>query len=360
MESNAITDRRPVPMKESSPHPVLDRSAKLREAATAMGWSCLDDAWAGWHTPHRFVCDRGHAVPALPSAVLRQIATCGHCRHGVQLARLQVAAARDGVICQATAWRGTQARYPFRCPCGHEWTQAPRHGLKGTGQLRCPLCANAVANARRRLADGLARLKQAAKDEGGVCLSDSYEGRSCRYRFRCERGHEWETVGGEVLRGAWCRVCATEEKRAMYRLVDGLERLKAAAAKKGGTCESGTYLGRASRYLFNCGQGHTWQTVGSSVLNGSWCPTCSQQSKRLGLDAARETARTRGGQCLSDHYVNSRTKMAWVCHQGHTWQAVFSSVRRGSWCPACANIARINNRKSKAGMRYSASDRHGT
>lgn len=343
-----------------SQHPVLDRSEKLRAGAAAMGWSCLDDTWSGWHTRHRFVCDRGHAVLALPSAVQRQTATCEHCRNDLQLARLQEAAARDGVSCLASAWGGMQASHPFRCHCGHEWTRTPRLGLRGAGRLRCPVCAKAAANAQRRLADGLARLKRAAMEKGGVCLSNSYEGRGCRYRFRCRRDHEWETLGGEVLRGVWCGICAMEERRTAYRLADGLQRLKAAAAEKGGTCDSGTYLGRASRYRFSCGQGHAWETVGNSVLNGSWCPTCSKQSMRLSLDAACETARARGGQCLSDHYVNSATKMTWVCHRGHTWQAVFSSIRRGSWCPGCANVARISNRKSKARMRYDGSARHGS
>ena len=55
----------------------------------------------------------------------------------------------------------------------------------------------------------------------------------------------------------------------------------------------------------------------------------------------RQLAKTRGGDCLSTIYLGGKTKLEWVCKEGHTWQAVPERISRGTWCPVCANVQRI-------------------
>jgi hypothetical protein len=59
------------------------------------------------------------------------------------------------------------------------------------------------------------------------------------------------------------------------------------------------------------------------------------------IEKLRELAKTRGGDCLSTVYLGGKTKLEWVCKEGHTWQAVPYSVSTGTWCPVCANVQRI-------------------
>jgi len=40
-------------------------------------------------------------------------------------------------------------------------------------------------------------------------------------------------------------------------------------------------------------------------------------------------------KCLSDDYIDSKTKLRWECKQGHQWEAVPSSIKSGRWCPVC-------------------------
>jgi len=50
----------------------------------------------------------------------------------------------------------------------------------------------------------------------------------------------------------------------------------------------------------------------------------------------QKIARERGGKCLSDKYVNNITKLKWMCHKGHTWNAIPTHiVSSKSWCPVC-------------------------
>ena len=43
----------------------------------------------------------------------------------------------------------------------------------------------------------------------------------------------------------------------------------------------------------------------------------------------------RGGKCLSKEYINGKTKLLWECSEGHQWEAILDSVKRGSWCAVC-------------------------
>ena len=191
---------------------------------------------------------------------------------------------------------------------------------------------------------GLMRIQQAAMERGGVCLSDTYAGTAARYRFRCAQGHEWSAFGSGVLNGGWCDICAAER----LRLADGLEKLRRQAIKQGGECLSDIYDGIMQLYRFRCADRHEWETHGWRVLRGIWCQQCSFDRKRLGIGAAIQTAKERGGECLSTEYRNNSTKLTWKCHRGHVWNAVYGSVRAGTWCPECARIARIVNPRSKA------------
>lgn len=267
---------------------------QLQQAAQAQGGQCLESTYLG-DMPHRFVCALGHAWKARPYRIINE----------------------------------------------HSW---------------CHQCAN-IANGQRRLQqDGLERLQRLAAEKGGTCLSETYTGGTARYRFICAQGHRWDTEGNNVVRGAWCRECAYDDKREHYRLSDGLERLERAARAKGGVCLAQQYVQSKSFYRFRCQQGHEWEATGHRVLRGAWCPQCVYDRKKLGIEIMHQIAEKQGGRCLSTHYVNSRTKLHWECDRGHRWHAIPAAIRKGHWCPDCARMNQIRNRKSTARMKYAPAE----
>ncbi len=70
--------------------------------------------------------------------------------------------------------------------------------------------------------------------------------------------------------------------------------------------------------------------------------------KRLTIDVARQLAHKNKGRCLSTTYKNSKTKLAWLCSEGHRWEATLGSVRLlSSWCPKCSSKALHDALRSK-------------
>jgi len=276
---------------------------------------------------------------------------------GQRIAALHDISRAAGATCLDEAWLGAVHRYRFRCPSGHEWV---RRGCNQMTNPRCPVCVHAASKLARRKTDNLQKMHEIALARGGVCLSNTYIGVIDRFAFRCSAGHQWETQAYTVLNGSWCKKCRHESYRHANRLPNGLERLQQLAQKNGGECLSGEYLGLAARYRFRCAEGHEWEKSGTHFKEGSWCAACRENARRRVLEMdAHDIARARGGRCLGDTFVNADTKLRWLCHRGHEWPAPLHRIRKGQWCPECAHMALISNRKSKARRRYEAAGTHG-
>jgi hypothetical protein len=116
--------------------------------------------------------------------------------------------------------------------------------------------------------------------------------------------------------------------------------MRVLAEAKGGVCLSENYANVRSRLRWRCAVGHEWETQASVIIGGHWCPKCENfrlgRNYALSLQDVHKTAKERGGECLSQSYVNTRKKLTWRCARNHSWRANANSVRRGSWCPVCA------------------------
>lgn len=332
-------------------HPILDHLPRLRTAADRHGFECLDDTWNGLSAMYRFRCVQGHEFRrTLQTFGRSRELKCPECVADAHWARVHAVALAAGVQCLELQWLGWNVVHRFRCKEGHVWSRVGNRALQSTD---CPHCGRSSGYERKRAAS-LARLREVAAERGGQCLATAYTGSNHPYRFRCAAGHEWEALGGDVLRRTWCPECARLRKVEDYRHEDGLERLRRKAAAQGGRCLSETYLGGRIQYRFRCSRGHEWDALGKRILRGAWCLTCAYDKKRLTIEDAHAAALARGGQCLSKTYTRVSVKLHWVCHRGHSWHAPFAAIRAGRWCRECAYMARITDRKSKARRRYRA------
>ena len=59
-------------------------------------------------------------------------------------------------------------------------------------------------------------------------------------------------------------------------------------------------------------------------------------AKKLTISEMNKIAKSRGGKCLSNNYINGRTNLLWLCSKGHKWEATPENIKGGTWCPYCA------------------------
>ena len=325
--------------------------ARVRERLAESGHKLLDTEWRGWNALYRFRCAHGHEASRTGSHASRFLVDCPKCRDAEKLARLQQVARQAGGECLSDTYAGRSTTYRFRCGLGHEFEARASKILEGSW---CKHCARLRQNQAVRDPNGLSRLQQLARQRGGACLSHTYTRLADKYHFRCANGHEWSTSGQEVARGAWCGLCAYEARSEAYLRKDGLAALHQIAQSHSGQCLADHYGGANARYRFRCENGHEWETKGARVLRGGWCATCANERRRLGIEVMREMAAQRGGQCLSDTYVNNASKLEWECAHGHRWQAAPGTIRAGHWCAQCHFQSLIKLPRTRRRRRYEA------
>jgi hypothetical protein len=118
-----------------------------------------------------------------------------------------------------------------------------------------------------------------------------------------------------------------------------LEEMKDYAESKGGTCLAESYISTHFPVKWKCAKGHEWEAAFSNVkYNTSWCPTCADKKKHT-IEDMRAIAENYGGKCISNNYVNNKTKLNWKCKLGHDFSKAPSDIiHKKQWCPTCTKM----------------------
>ena len=117
-----------------------------------------------------------------------------------------------------------------------------------------------------------------------------------------------------------------------YTIEDCIKKAKS----KGGLCLSETYVNARTKLVWRCHKNHIWKSAWRNINDGSWCPHCVGNAK-LNIKHMHKLAKARGGRCLSDKYVNARTKLIWQCSKNHIWAAPYYHIMKPRWCARCSN-----------------------
>ena len=228
-----------------------------------------------------------------------------------------------GGKCLSNIYINSKTNLRWKCSEGHQWEATPNNVLRGTW------CRHCAGNARLTIE----QMQELAKQRSGKCLSKVYINKDSRLLWECNQGHQWEARPGSVKRGNWCPYCSGTARLsigAMHQL----------AQRHGGRCLSSKYINSKTNLLWECSKRHRWEATPNNVNKASWCPICSARRRadprKLDITQMQQVARDRGGKCLSNIYVDSKTKLLWECAVGHRWSAAPSMVKRGNWCPECS------------------------
>ena len=179
-------------------------------------------------------------------------------------------------------------------------------------------------------------MQHLARIRGGECLSKEYKNSQTKLKWSCKHGHEWEAIPNSVSprNGFKGSWCPFCVGKLPKPLA--LQQLKELAKKRGGELLSKHYRDARSKLLWRCAKGHEWKATPDNVKRITWCPVCGG---RLPLTLARmqDYARSFGGRCVSKKYVNSKSHVRWSCAEGHEWESKPDHVLQGHWCPICSS-----------------------
>ncbi len=246
-----------------------------------------------------------------------------------RLLEMQDIAKERGGKCLSRYYVDALTKLRWRCAEGHEW-EATSNKVKSSNNW-CPKCAGV---ARLSLKDA----QESAKARGGKCLSSEYVNATSPMDWECIKGHRWSVAYCGIRNGAWCLECSSSKKLTITEM-------QVLAQERGGKCLSTEYKSNKFPLQWECAKGHKWWTPPSNIRNaGSWCPACSGKQKKT-IGELQELAASKGGRCLSTKYDNQTTMLQWKCESGHRWKMQYPSIIRGSWCPECREQSRRKQSK---------------
>ena len=176
-------------------------------------------------------------------------------------------------------------------------------------------------------------LIEIAIEREGKCLSDTYLGVNYKLEWECKKGHRWYAMPSKIKSGQWCPICG-KIKSAKKRIKYTIIDMQKIALEQDGKCLSDKYVNSKTKLLWECSKGHQWYATRDKVQRGTWCPKCGGTQKLTILDMQILAAK-KDGKCLSVDYINNRTKLVWECKHGHIWSAMPTNIQKGTWCPDC-------------------------
>jgi hypothetical protein len=183
-----------------------------------------------------------------------------------------------------------------------------------------------------------------AKERGGRCISNVYVNNRTKLEWECSEAHRWFCTPDHIKYSkSWCPYCANANKPGVNQFsnyIISINTIKDLAISRRGLCISDEYINCETKMLWQCSEGHQWYRAWNHVKRGSWCPECAGVAK-LSIEKMREVAKQNDGYCLSDVYINGKSDIIWKCNKGHIWPAVPQSIiYTGTWCPICAKLPR--------------------
>ncbi len=173
-------------------------------------------------------------------------------------------------------------------------------------------------------------LQQAAKKNGGLLLSQTYENSKTKYFWKCNKGHEWQAIAYPIINGiAWCAQCSgiaayNENQVKSLGLQKGFELIP----------ELAKYKNNKTKLWWLCKNNHKFTSRLNDIVSGYGCPECSRV-KVPDISKLQAHAESLGGKLISTKYINCDTKYEWSCSKNHTWTATWHMISGGNWCPYC-------------------------
>lgn len=224
-----------------------------------------------------------------------------------------------GGFCLSKKYINCITHLKWKCSKGHTWKAKPNNIKNGRW---CPECS---INKMKKYS--IVDMQNLAKLKEGKCISKVYKNNITEMKWECKEGHQWYAIPDQIRRGNWCPTCAGVKPLT----IQDMHKL---ARKNKGKCLSKEYKNANTHLDWECSEGHQWKAMPRTIKSGSWCKKCYWG---ISIEDAKKLAKKMNGKCLSKTYKNTFTKLHWKCNKGHEWEATYTSIRTGHWCPHCSN-----------------------
>ncbi len=277
-------------------------------------------------------------------------------KNDIYLTEYQDIARKKEGKCISREYKNNRTKLEFECKAGQKFKKRPDHIKEDRW---CPECARVKKATLKEFQD-------IARDRGGEFLSEEYSNIYipkdlftinknkcfCKNVDLLKEVYEvlnsyskiekyFKKQGCEIvpsyntlrlfIRGSF----ESKEEYYVWKSNIKLKEYHKIARDKDGVCLSEEYKNSCTKLKFRCKKGHEFEMRPSSIKEDRWCPECAE-NKKLTLKEFQYVAKNRNGVCLSEEYINTRTKLKFRCKKGHEFEMRPDTVKEGHWCQTCS------------------------
>lgn len=130
-----------------------------------------------------------------------------------------------------------------------------------------------------------------------------------------------------------------------------IEFVRESFEKEGFTLLSNDYINSYTKLNYICSKGHKHNIVWQNWQQGQRCPYCAKKAKPF-IEFVKEAFEKEGYILLDTVYVNANTKLNYICPNGHEHSIIWNNWNHNHRCPTCYlnNITGQGNHRWKGGI----------
>lgn len=177
-------------------------------------------------------------------------------------------------------------------------------------------------------------IKSQVERYGYEFRSKEYVDSSTKFEYMCPKGHIGTTTWVVWKRGGRCTQCLHDSMRM------NIEFIRAEFYKEGYNLLTTEYVNSTQKLLFRCPNGHIHSISWDHWKSGCRCGKCCTTNVKNTIDTVRPHFEKEGYILLSAEYINQKTKLNYICPNGHHNSITWSDWRYGGYrCPTCYYIS---------------------
>ena len=169
--------------------------------------------------------------------------------------------------------------------------------------------------------------------KGWVCTSKEYVNNKTPLKYICPEGHIGAMIWNNWKNGHGCLECSGNKKHT-------IEFVKSEFEKKGWICTSDEYINNSTLLSYICSNGHEGSITWSSWQQEIGCSICVGV-KKLTIEFVKSEFEKEGWICTSDEYINSYSKLNYICPEGHHGSITWLNWSQGNRCPICSGVKKL-------------------
>jgi hypothetical protein len=170
-------------------------------------------------------------------------------------------------------------------------------------------------------------VKEEFKKQDCELLESIYINNKTKMKYRCSCGNNSEIIFNSFLRGRRCSKCGGSEKLTF-------DFVKEEFKKQNCTLLENDYINSSTNMKYNCSCGNESYITWDSFKQGIRCQKCAGNEK-LTFEFVNKYFQEQNCELLETQYINSQTKMKYICKCGNESSIIWSAFKKGVRCVDC-------------------------